>query len=170
MDFLQSGAVCSGGSWHRHSWLHKTPPSWTEAIISVIPKPGRDEEYCGNYRPIYIFSDVARLDYLIPIQVSGTLNRTLTSGSHSCASSVGPTMWKDPGKFTPGKVVISSSCVTEQLSMERTRPRLRGRIWTSWNKERDFPLFHSLISFLFHFTMFTAEERSATIGQRHWTL
>lgn len=38
-----------------------TPPTWKEAIISLIPKEGKDRTECGSYRPISILN----VDYRI---------------------------------------------------------------------------------------------------------
>lgn len=37
----------------------ETPKSWRQAVISVIPKPGKDKTECGSYRPI----SVLNIDY-----------------------------------------------------------------------------------------------------------
>lgn len=44
---------------------NKIPQSWTEAIISVIPKQGRDKKHWGNYGPLSFLN----VDYYIIVSL-----------------------------------------------------------------------------------------------------
>lgn len=58
----------------------ETPPTWREAIVSLIPKEGKDKTECGSYRPISILN----VDYRIFTSIMArSMEEFLPSSYHS---------------------------------------------------------------------------------------
>lgn len=67
------------------------PDTMSEAVIVVIPKPGKDPEICKSYRPISLINVDAK--FLAKI-LATQLNRVITALVHA-----------DQSGFIPGRVM-----------------------------------------------------------------
>lgn len=59
------------------NWVLKEnsiPPSWREAVVSLIPKEGKDRSECGNFRPVSVLNqDYKIFTHILTKRIEGLL-------------------------------------------------------------------------------------------------
>ena len=94
---------------------NKMPPSWAEAVISVILKPGKDKDRCESYRPI----SVLNIDYKLYTSIISRRMNTF----------IAELIDEDQTGFVPGRQTQDNIRRTQQIigQAQRVKQSIRRR-------------------------------------------